>query len=210
MLSILVANIKGGVGKTTVATHLASAFAAQGHATALADVDRQKSSLGWLQRRPATAHPIRPLDWTKEIGTTPKGLDRLVIDAPAALRAKDVETLVKEADVVVLPLLPGAFDEHATARFLKTLDELKPIRKNRKAVAIIGNRLRARSHAADRLDTFLDTVGHKVVTRLRDSLAYPDAAAAGLSLFDQNLKRIRDLRTDWEPLLAFIEQEGLA
>lgn len=210
MLSILVANIKGGVGKTTVATHLASAFATAGLRTALADVDRQRSSLGWLERRPATAAGIAALDWTKSIGDMPKGLDRLVIDAPAALKSKDVETLVREADVVVLPLLPGAFDEHATARFLKTLDDLKPIRKNRKAVAIVGNRLRARTHAADRLDRFMETAGHRVVTRLRDSLAYPDAADAGLSLFDQKQKRIRDLQADWAPLLAFIEEVAAA
>jgi chromosome partitioning protein len=205
MLSILVANIKGGVGKTTVATHLAAAFAATGRQTVLADVDRQKSSLGWLARRPVTATVIAALDWTKEIGSVPKGTEVLIIDAPAALKAKDVEQLVAEADVVVLPLLPGAFDEQATERFLKKLEELKPIRKSRKAVAVVGNRVRARTRAADRLDTFLGTVGHRVVTRLRDSQAYPDAAAAGLTLFDQKAKRLADLRQDWAPLIAFIE-----
>ncbi|HYE50548.1 MAG TPA: ParA family protein [Azospirillaceae bacterium] len=208
MISILVANTKGGCGKTTLATHIAAALAAAGHRTALADVDRQRSSLGWLERRPATAPAIRGLDWTREPGDPPAGLDRLVIDAPAALRGKEIEALVREADVIVLPVLPGAFDEGATLRFLGRIEELKPVRKGRKAVAVVGNRLRARTRSAERLDRFLAGVGHRVVARLRDSQLYPDCAGTGLSLFDLPASRTRDARADWAPLLAFIEGEG--
>jgi len=204
MLSVLVSNIKGGVGKTTIATHIAASFATAGHRTVLAEVDRQRSSLGWLDRRPADAAPIQGLDWTKDIGDVPKGIDRLVIDAPAAMKGKDVELLVRESDVVVLPVLPGAFDEAATERFLSKLDELKTIRKNKTPVAVVGNRLRPRTKAAERLDSFLSGVGHTVVTRLRDSQIYPDLAAAGLTLFDMKGKRVVDLRADWTPLLDYI------
>ncbi len=204
MRTVLVSNIKGGVGKTTIATHLAASFATGGHKTVLADVDRQRSSLGWLQSRPDVAAPIQGLDWVKEIGKAPSGTGRLVIDAPAAMRPKDVEELVRLADVVVLPVLPGAFDEAATARFLEKLEEVKAIAKAKVPVAIVGNRLRARTKAADRLDAFLEQVGHQVVARLRDSQLYPDLAAEGLTLFDQKVKRAADLKADWEPLLAFV------
>lgn len=63
MRAILVANVKGGCGKTTVATHLAAAFAAGGLNTVLADADRQRSSLLWCEMRPGHAAPIAPLDW---------------------------------------------------------------------------------------------------------------------------------------------------
>lgn len=205
MIAILVANIKGGCGKTTIATHLAAAYAKAGFATALADVDRQKSSLGWLDRRPATAAAIQGQDWGKDILSPPKGTARLVIDAPAALKTKQIEDLVKMADMVVLPVLPGVFDEQATRRFLDKLEELKPIAKNKKQVAVVGNRLRARTKAADRLDNFLSGVGHSVAARLRDSQIYPDAAAMGLSLFDIPGKRAGEHRADWEPLLAYID-----
>lgn len=206
MLTVLVSNIKGGVGKTTISTHLAAAFATAGHRTILAEMDRQKSASGWLKRRPEKAAPIEGLDWTKQVGDVPDGPGRLVIDVPAAMKPKDVEDLVKLADLVVLPLLPGAFDEAATERYLKRLDELKSIRKNKVPVAIIGNRLRPRTKAADRLDQFLEGVGHQVVTRLRDSQLYPDLAAEGLALFDLTSKRALDIKADWVPLLSFIDK----
>ncbi|HSK40455.1 MAG TPA: ParA family protein [Arenibaculum sp.] len=206
MLTILVANIKGGCGKTTIATHLAAAFSVSGHGTLLADADRQRSSLGWIGRRPASAAPLRGLDWSKDLGEPPRGAGRLVIDAPAALKPKQVEELVRLADIIVLPVLPGAFDEHATRRFLRKLDELKPIARNRKAVAVVGNRVRVRTRAAERLDTFLDGVGHRVVARIRDTQLYTDAAADGVSLFDLKGRRAADHRADWAPLLAYIEQ----
>ncbi len=205
MLTILVANIKGGCGKTTIATHLAAASAAAGLPTALADVDRQRSSLGWLDRRPDKAPALTGLDWAKDFSDAPRGTKRLVIDAPAALKTKQIEELVKMADIIVLPVLPGAFDEQATQRFLDKLEELKPIAKNRKAVVVVGNRMRARTRAADRLDQFLGGVGHRVVTRLRDSQIYADAAASGLSLFDMPGKRAAEHRGDWDPLIAYID-----
>ncbi len=206
MRTILVANIKGGCGKTTIATHLAAACAGAGHSTVLADVDRQRSALGWLDRRPASATALLGLDWTKDVTGTPKGTRRLVIDAPAALKTKQIEELVKMADLVVLPVLPGAFDEQATRRFLDKLDELKSIARNKTSVAVVGNRLRPRTKAADRLDQFLGGVGHRVVTRLRDSQIYADAAASGLSLFDLTGKRAAEHRADWVPLLAYIDE----
>ena len=208
MLTILVSNIKGGVGKTTISTHLAAAFANAGHLTILAEMDKQKSALGWLKRRPAAVAPIRGEDWTKSLEKVPEGVGRLVIDVPAAMKPKDVEDLVRIADMVVLPLLPGAFDEAATERFLRKLDELKSIRKNKVPVAIVGNRLRPRTKAADRLDLFLSGVGHQVVARLRDSQLYPDLASEGLSLFDLKTKRAGQAKSDWDPLLRFIEGNG--
>lgn len=207
MISILVANIKGGCGKSTVATQLAGAFAAAGHTTVLADVDPQRSSLGWVKRRPITAAPITGLDWSKDVGEVPRGATRLVIDAPAALKKGAIEDLVRQADVIVLPVLPSAFDEGATTRFLKKLDDLKPIRRNRKPVAVLGNRMKPRSKASAELDRYLAEIGHQVVARLRDSAAYAELARDGLSLFDLRSPRAKTLREDWAPLLAFIEAE---
>lgn len=206
MLSVLVTNSKGGCGKTTIAVNLAGAFANTGLKTALADCDRQKSSLGWASRRPPSAAAVSAVDWTKTISPPPKKTQRLVIDAPAALRRKRLLELVRMADIVVLPVLPSVFDENTTRRFLEMLDKLKPIRKNKRAVAIVGNRLRARTKAAEHLDRFLDGVGHRVVTRLRDTQFYPAVAVCGLSLFDLRTQRAENFVQDWRPLLAFVDE----
>jgi chromosome partitioning protein len=207
MLTILVATTKGGCGKTTMATHLAGALAAAGHRVAIADADRQRSSLGWLERRPATAPMIVGVDWSHSLGKPPK-VDYLVIDAPAGLRAKEVKELVQLADLIAVPVLPSAFDEAATERFLERLEELRPIAKRRKPVAIIGNRVRPGTHSADRLEQFFTAIGHPVIARLRDSQAYVEAARSGQSVFDRHNQRALLLQEEWRPLLAFVEDAG--
>lgn len=207
-LSVLVANTKGGCGKTTIATHVAAAFAGSGHATALADVDRQGSSLAWARRRPSSAPIVMPLDWSRDLDDPPRGIERLVLDAPAALKTKQIEALLSLVDMIVLPVLPSVFDEDATARFLRRIDEMKPIRKDRVSVAVIGNRVKPRTRAAARLDRFLAEQGHAVVTRLRESSAYQDAALAGLAVFDLPPSRSAALRQDWRPLLRWLEDQS--
>lgn len=205
MFTVLVANIKGGCGKTTVATHLAAAFAAAGHAAYLADTDRQRSSLGWAARRPPDRPPVRALDWTRAVGAPPPGGGRLVIDAPAALKGDRIEALVGTADMVVVPVLPGVFDEQATRRFLERLEPLKAVAKGRTPVVVIGNRVRAGARSSNRLDEFVAALGHPMAGRLRDSHLYGDAAAGGLSLFDLPGRRTLAIRADWQPVLALVE-----
>jgi chromosome partitioning protein len=204
LLTILVANSKGGCGKTTTATQLASAFARAGLTTALADADRQRSSLGWLGRRPATAAPIRGLDWTKGPGKAPT-VDRLVVDAPAALKRGGIEELAEAGDIVLVPLLPSAFDEAATAQLAAKLQTLKPVRKGRKPVGVVANRLRPRSRAAQRLEAFCAELGQPVAGRIADRAAYADLALDGLGVFDLDGARTKSWREDWLPVVAFCE-----
>lgn len=204
MRTVLVGNIKGGCGKTTLATHLAAAFAAEGRTVAIGDCDRQGSSLNWLRRRSPDAPPILGLDWAKEVGDPPKGLERLVIDAPAAMHHKDVEALIDISEIVVVPVLPGAFDEDATARFLERLSKVKAVRKNKRVVAVVGNRLRPGTRASDRLDGFFGGLGFPVVARLRDTQLYPTAAARGSCVLESTESRARSYAAEWAPLLDLV------
>jgi chromosome partitioning protein len=209
VLRILVANVKGGCGKTTIATQLAAAFAAGGYCTALADADRQRSSLGWLARRPRRAAAIAGLDWSKEVGVPMRRTERLVVDAAPALRGKRIADLVKTADLVLLPVLPSIFDETATRRFLDRLDRIGSIARGRKPVAVVGNRIRPGSPAAEHLEKVFGGIGHPLVARLRNSRLYADSATKGLGLFDAGSNRVRELRSDWQPLLDFVERAAM-
>ena len=208
MLIVLVANTKGGCGKTTVSTHLAAAFAGAGHRTALADVDRQRSSLEWTRLRPGTAAAITGLDWSKELSKAPKDLERLVIDAPAAMKKKHVFDLIGMAHVIVVPVLPSVFDQGSTLAFLTRLGELKAIRKNRKPVGVLRNRVRPRTRATARLGRFLAETEHVDLGGLPDRAIYNDVAALGLSIFDLPGKRAAALRQDWAPVLAYVDGAG--
>lgn len=206
MHSVLVGNIKGGCGKTTIATHLAASFAGQGYRTAIGDCDIQRSSLNWLRRRPGGLAPILGLDWAKAVGKPPKEVERLVIDAPAAMHHKDVADLIAIADTVVVPVLPGAFDEDATAHFLGRLAEVKAVRKHKRRVVVVGNRVRPETRASRRLDAFFASLGFPVVARLRDGQVYPGLAALGLSVLESPDRRARDHARDWAPLVALLAQ----
>ncbi len=207
MISILIANAKGGCGKSTIATNLASAFANAGSRTALAEADRQRSTLMWLEARPVSVPPIVALDWRKETGKVPGGVERLVIDAGAGITSARVRELLKRSDIVVMPILPSVFDEAATRRFLKKVDELKPVRKGRKPVAVVGNRMRQGTHSARELDAFLARLGHEVAARLTDLALYGAAARQGLGVFDLAPSRRARAEADWAPLLRRIDQE---
>jgi chromosome partitioning protein len=210
MIRVLVTHIKGGCGKTTIASNLAAAFASGGLKTALADVDRQHSALDWLALRPAAAPPIEPLDWRKATDGPGNGVARLVIDAPANLRMKEVDALIREADVVVVPVLPSLFDERSTRRFLSKLEELKPIAKGRKGVVVVANRVRARSRAVQRLDAFLAEIDAVPAARLADRSIYGEMAAMGLSVFDLKGKSAQEVHDEWRPLLRAVEDEAEA
>ncbi|TVQ35729.1 MAG: ParA family protein [Geminicoccaceae bacterium] len=208
MLTVLVVNTKGGCGKTTTATHLASAFAHAGLTTALADCDRQRSSLGWLDTRPRTVPQVSGLDWAKSEAAAPKRTQRLVIDAPAAMRFGRLEDLIRAADVIVVPLLPSVFDEQSTAKLIAKVETLKPVRRGKKVLGLVGNRLRPRSRAAARLETFVGGLEQELVGRIPDRAIYPDVALEGLSVFDLPGAKGSQLRADWLDVIRFCETRG--
>lgn len=205
MHAILVVNSKGGSGKTTLATNLASAYAAGGLNVALADADTQRSSLGWCARRPANRPPVRSLDWTRQTTKVPKSIDRLVIDAPAGLSVARFKTLLKMADAVVLPVLSSAFDKYATKDFIARIEAVKSIRKSKKPVGVVANSVRPRGRAHKNLITFLSDIGYAPVAEIRYRTMYPDVAESGLGVFDRSDKASRDVQSDWTPLITFVE-----
>lgn len=205
MISVGVANTKGGSGKTTIATHVAAHLALRGWSVVLADLDRQRSATGWVSRRPSSLAAIRSLDLSRgleEVG----GVQAVVYDAPAAAKRKDLERLLDRLDLLILPVAPSAFDEDGTRRFLKLIADVKVVRKHRLPVLAVGVRVRPRSSAAHRLGAFLRDLGHPAVASLRDSASYAPLAAAGRTVFDEHDRRSRELAADWAPLVAELDR----
>ncbi|MCP5363904.1 MAG: ParA family protein [Hyphomicrobiales bacterium] len=205
MITILVANMKGGAGKTTIATNLAAAYADNGLKTTLADADRQRSSLRWSRTRPDTASPVTGVDWTKQFDDVPKGTARLVVDSPAGMRSKRVDDLVRLADVILVPIVPSVFDESATSKFLRQLQDVKPVRKGKRPYALVRNRVRRRSRATEHLEKFIDSLDCDAVGCVFDRAILPEVAADGCGVFDVGGKRGQSLREDWFEILDFIE-----
>lgn len=200
MKSILVANPKGGSGKTTLATNLAGYLASLGRQVVLADLDRQQSSMGWLKRRPSQLPSIHGHGGARKVGQP----DWLVIDSPAGLHGDKLNEAVKLADLVVVPVQPSAFDMAATGDFLRILREEKAVRKERSRVAMVGMRVDPRTRSAAELADFLLAAEFPVLTYLRDAQVYVQCAQEGNSLFDLPPSRAaRDIE-QWQPLLDWI------
>ncbi len=208
MKTIVVMNPKGGSGKSVIADNLASAFANAGQRTALADTDPQHSTLGWLERRPENAAPIKALDWVNangDFGKAPKKTQRLVVDTAAGLEMERVKELVRLADVILIPVLPSLYDQQATTNFLERLRELKRIRKNKRPFGVVRNRVRLGARATARLDQYLVRLETRDVGRLHDRALYNEIAWQGLGVFDLKTRQAEDIQVSWRPVLDFVE-----
>lgn len=205
MRSFLVANPKGGVGKSTLATNLAGYFARRGHRVMLGDIDRQQSAREWLKIRPLGAARIETWDIQPDKpARPPKGTTHVVLDTPAGLHGKKMHTVLGLVDRVIVPLQPSLFDILATRNFLAALREAKEMRSGIE-VGIVGMRVDSRTRAASELQRFLDSERLPVIGYLRDTQIYVQAAAHGLTLFDLPPSRAEKDLDQWQPLLAWVE-----
>lgn len=201
---VVVANPKGGVGKSTVATHVAGYFASRGHAVMLGDADRQQSSRLWLSLRPATARPIQTWDINADlIARPPRGTTHVVVDTPAGLHGWRFKDVMKMADKVLVPVQPSVFDIFATRAFLDDLAANKHVDNSK--IALVGMRVDARTIAADKLHAFVDSLDLPVLAYLRDTQNYVHLAAHGLTLFDVAPARVEKDLEQWQPICHWLD-----
>ena len=202
---VVVANPKGGVGKSTLSSQIAGYFATQNQRVMLGDVDRQQSCKLWLSLRPVTARPITSWELDRDnLAKPPKGTTHVVLDTPAGLHGKRLKEVLKLAHKVVVPLQPSVFDIFATQDFLDELSESSQAAKTQ--IGIVGMRVDERTRAAEELRSFVESTGLPVLGYLRSTQNYVQLAARGLTVFDLAPERVaRDL-AQWQPICDWLDQ----
>lgn len=202
MKAILIANPKGGSGKTTLSTNIAGYLASRGQSVAILDLDRQKSATQWLASRSLALPTIELMQ--AEFGENSQ-VDYLVIDSPAGLHGKNLEHALKLVHKVIVPIAPSAFDIQASRDFLEVLHHEKTIRKGKIFVGVVGMRMDPRTRAALTLEQFLKGLDLPILAYLRETQAYVNAGFEGKSLFDLPHSLAQRELEQWAYLLGWLE-----
>ncbi len=223
MKRILVLNSKGGCGKTTVATNLASYYASKGFTTALVDHDPQASSMKWLSLRPQEKTEIyavpafeRPrsgvtTSWHRRVLP---GTDRVIIDAPAGVMGQQLQGFVRQVDTILVPVLPSPIDIHAATRFIEDLLLIGKVRSFGVRVGVIANRVKKNTLVYQSLERFLITLKLPFLTSLRETQSYVRASARGIGVYEMWDQRVQQDKLQWQPIIEWLEnpqsqQDGL-
>lgn len=209
MAIITLAQVKGGSGKTTLATNVAGFLAGKRQRVVLADEDPQQSATQWLARRPALFPQVAALPAERR-ALREFDPQYVVVDSPAGLHGERLRDEVRRADAMLVPLTPSAFDMAATARFLRQLAEYKAVKGGELAVALVANRVDARTHSAAELDAFLQDFEFPLVAHLRDTQVYVHCARDGASVFDLPRSRAEQDWEQWRPLTRWLARQARA
>jgi chromosome partitioning protein len=216
MFNVTVVNSKGGAGKTTLSTNIASYYAKANYKTALIDYDSQGSSTFWLKRRPETAPPIQSIaaykpdtNVTRSWFLRPEvNTQRVVVDSPSGLDVATFRSNFAQADAIIIPVLPSAIDIHAVSHFIADLLLIAKVNKSDGRMVVVANRARKNTLVYQQLEKFLNSLGITFITTLRDTQNYVRASELGLGIFEIEGATIdRDLET-WQPLLTWLNHRA--
>jgi chromosome partitioning protein len=213
MQTILVINSKGGSGKTTIATNLASVFASRDVKTALMDYDPQGSSLQWHSLRPAERPAVYAINASKSRSGqtrawqlhTPPDTERLIIDAPAGITGGALQELVRRADVILIPVGPSSLDVHATSEFVGELLVKARARAFKTHIGVIANRVRRGVQFYEPLERFLASLKIPFITSLTDTDNYIWATEGGIGIHEMEPHEASLEQEQWAPLLRWLE-----
>ena len=206
MKTILVLNAKGGVGKTTIATNLAGYYAHKKKRTCLIEMDPQHSVLEWARSRPISDGRLNCIDGTTHPLNIPKNADYVIIDAPAAARGNPLVSLLRRADMIIIPVLPSPIDIKALKNYLGELRKAITHcgKKNKLKIGVVANRTRAHTNMSVQLHKYLSNFPYKYLAALRDSTNYINAAMLGRSIFEYREALHKSDRKDWKPIIEWI------
>jgi chromosome partitioning protein len=208
MRHIMVVNAKGGSGKTTLATNLASYFATQNKRVTMVDYDPQGSSLAWLDARSPAKPPIRGIAGYKRNPERPRrDTDIVIIDAPAAVHGAELTKLVRKAETILIPVLPSPIDMRAAKNFIAEIKSSAPVAQKKAKLALVANRAREITNIFWELEEFLSHQKIPYLTMLRDSQNYVRAAERGLGIFEMGPAATAVDREQWQPVIKWVKSK---
>ena len=214
MQRITVINLKGGCGKTTIATNLASAFAVGGKNTTLIDYDPQGSSMYWLKHRMndvskitgIAAYPTNKAvtrSWKLQI---PLGTEYVIVDTPAGLKGLDMIDQITGTDTIVIPVLPSSIDTHATADFIRDLYLLAKVKSKNIRLCIVCNRVKSNTLSFRALEKFLAALDIPVIAKLRETQSYNKASETGLGIHELGSRASEKDHEDWKKIIRWLDK----
>ena len=208
MRTILVLNAKGGCGKSTIATNLASYFAAEmGKKVVLADYDPQESSLAWLEVRDEKRPFIQGVAAYKEPLRVAKDTDYVIIDAPARVHGKELTQIMRKVETVLFPLLPSPIDMRAATKYMEeVLKNGRVVRKEVK-IGVVANRVRENTLVFSALYDFIQAMRLPYVATLRDTQNYIHAEERGIGIFEMAPSQVYQDLEDWAPLTKWLRSK---
>jgi chromosome partitioning protein len=208
MRHIMVLNSKGGSGKSTIATSLASYFATKGQKVALVDYDEQASSLDWLARRPEGRPAIVGVAGFKDgLRAVPRSVDVAVIDAPARCHGRELTEMVRHAETIIVPVLPSTIDIQATDKFIDELLDVGKVERKEVKLAVVANRFREYTLISQELDEHLAKLKMPYLTKLREAQNYVRAYTRGLGIFELPEYLAWPDWEQWKPLISWLNSK---
>lgn len=205
MRSILVVNPKGGCGKTTIATNLATYYAVWDVPTALVDLDPQQSSMDWLRVRPKNENPIQGFNGLRGKIYPSSDTKRIIYDAPARTDSAKVARLIKLVDVVIIPVLPSAIDMRVAASFVADIITRVKANNSKALIGVVANRTQRNYQSYTSLLKFLKKLDVPFVGALRNSQNYIRAADTGVGIFEMSLADAKADMKEWGLIINWIE-----
>jgi chromosome partitioning protein len=222
---IVILNPKGGCGKTTLATNLASYFAKRGPPPTLVDCDPGGYSMRWINKRPADRPQIYGITDYEHCARSDRplrswqGSNEQIVDLPAALSPEQLFHETYDANSVLIPVVPSEIDIYSAASFIADLLLVAQFDRRNRNLAIVANRTRHRTKSYKMLMRFLTSLKIPIVAQLRDSQNFVHAAANGIGICEMPAYKVRqdmeqvELLVDWldrwrtRPLDALIAEE---
>lgn len=208
MRHIMVMNAKGGCGKSTLATNLASLYASEGFETSLVDYDPQRSSLDWLAARPEEYPKIHGVaGFDDGLRSLPRSSEFVIIDAPARTHTKELNELVRRAETILVPVLPSPIDIRASEVFIDELLNVGKVSRRQAKIAVVANRVREYTLIFDELDEYLQRLKVPYLGALRDAQNYIRAYQRGLGIFELPQYLAWPDWEQWEPIIEWLDSK---